>query len=259
MDFAEYLTSAALLSLFTLTLMEIILGIDNIVFISIICGKLPEEQQPRARTIGLLLALAFRLALLTSIKWIVTELVDPLFVVELFGWIEPIGISVKDLILMAGGLFLIGKSVTEMHHKLEGVQEDKRDVRGGSFGNVIAQIILIDIVFSFDSILTAVGLADQLLIMVVAVIISLLVMIAFAGKISDFINDRPTVKMLALSFLILIGFMLVLEGMHQHIEKGYIYFAMAFSLVVELLNSRIRGRAPEPVQLKDQWHDTNPD
>jgi predicted tellurium resistance membrane protein TerC len=145
-----------------------------------------------------------------------------------------------------------------MHHKLEGHEEDNREVSARGFWNVILQIIVIDVVFSFDSILTAVGLADQLLIMIVAVVISLVVMIAFAGVIANFINDRPTVKMLALAFLILIGFMLVVEGLHQHIDKGYIYFAMAFSLVVELLNSRLRGRAPEPVQLKDQWHDSEP-
>lgn len=259
MDFAEILTGAALLSLFTLTLMEIILGIDNIVFISIVVGKLPADQQPRARTIGLLLALVFRLALLTTIKWIVTELTNPIFTTPDWFGMTPLGISVKDLILMGGGLFLIGKSITEMHHKLEGVEDDNREVRAKGFANVIFQIILIDIVFSFDSILTAVGLADQLLIMIIAVIISLVVMIIFAGRISDFINDRPTIKMLALSFLILIGFMLVLEGFHQHIDKGYIYFAMAFSLVVELLNSRIRGTSEKPVQLQDEWHDDDPD
>ncbi|MEM6348028.1 MAG: TerC family protein [Bacteroidota bacterium] len=258
MDFAEILTGAALLSLFTLTLMEIILGIDNIVFISIVVSKLPEEQQPRARTLGLVLALVFRLALLTTIKWIVTELTNPLFTIDWFG-MEPLGISVKDLILLGGGLFLIGKSITEMHHKLEGVAEDNREVRANGFANVIFQIILIDIVFSFDSILTAVGLADQLLIMIIAVVISMIVMIIFSGAIADFINNRPTIKMLALSFLILIGFMLVLESLHQHIDKGYIYFAMAFSLVVELLNSRIRGTSEQPVILQDEWHDNDPD
>lgn len=258
MDFAEILTGAALLSLFTLTMMEIILGIDNIVFISIVVGKLPPEQQPRARTLGLVLALVFRLALLTTIKWIVTELTSPIFMTPDWFGMESIGISVKDLILIGGGLFLIGKSITEMHHKLEGIEDDKREVRASGFGNVIFQIILIDIVFSFDSILTAVGLADQLLIMIIAVIISMIVMIIFAGRISAFINDRPTIKMLALSFLILIGFMLVLEGLHTHVDKGYIYFAMAFSLVVELLNTRLRGRG-QPVELQDQWKDEHPD
>ena len=255
MEFAELFTSAALLSLLTLTLMEIVLGIDNIVFISIVTSRLPEEQQPRARTTGLLAALGFRIALLMGIKWLV-GLDEPLFSVELGEWMEPFPVSIKDLILIAGGLFLIGKTITEMHHKLEGL-DDEQDVetRGGSFGNIIFQIVLIDIVFSFDSILTAVGLADQILIMILAVVISMLVMIFFSGRISAFINDRPTVKMLALSFLILIGFMLVLEGLHQHIDKGYIYFAMAFSLVVELLNGRIRGQKRNPITLRNKLYD----
>lgn len=248
------MTSEGLISLVTLTFMEIILGIDNIVFISIIVGKLPEDQQPRARNLGLLLALLFRVALLTGIKWLV-GLTQPLFTITLWGMIEPFGVNFKDLVLFAGGLFLIAKSISEMHHKLEGVEDEDIKLKSKNFFNIILQIILIDIVFSFDSILTAVGLADQLIIMILAVVISMVIMIAFAGVISDFINKRPTMKMLALSFLILIGFMLVLEGFHQHINKGYIYFAMAFSLVVELLNTQLRKKTDDPVKLRDRIPD----
>lgn len=246
----EYLLTAdGLIALFTLTLMEIVLGIDNIVFISIVVGKLPEHQQARARVIGLLLALGFRIILLMTIKWMI-GLTVPILTLPFDSFVDP-AVSLKDLILIAGGLFLIGKSVTEMHHKLEAVDEDEQKIKVNGFINVILQIVVIDIVFSFDSILTAVGLAKEISVMVAAVVISMIVMIIFSGKISDFINRRPTIKMLALSFLILIGFMLVTEGLldeEQHIDKGYIYFAMAFSLVVELLNSRLRGKA-EPVQL----------
>lgn len=239
----QLLTTEALISLLTLTLMEIILGIDNIVFISIVAGKLPEKEQPRARTVGLAIAMLFRIALLLGIKWLM-GLESDLFTVF------NVGISAKDLILLAGGLFLIGKSVTEMHSKLEGFEEPDMKAKARNFMSVIVQIILIDMVFSFDSILTAVGLAEHVEIMIIAVIISMIIMIVFAGKISDFINRRPTVKMLALSFLILIGFMLVLEAIDKHIDKGYIYFAMAFSLVVEMLNQRIRPDAP-PVELRE--------
>ncbi|MFK7970002.1 MAG: TerC family protein [Bacteroidia bacterium] len=242
----EHLLSPdALVSLLTLTLMEIILGIDNIVFISIVAGKLPEEDQPRARTVGLAIAMLFRIGLLLGIKWLM-GLTKPLFTLPLID----IDISAKSLILLAGGLFLIGKSVTEMHSKLEGFEEPDRPSKVKSFMSVIVQIIIIDMVFSFDSILTAVGLADHVETMIAAVVISMIIMIIFAGKISDFINKRPTVKMLALSFLILIGFMLVLEAIGQHIDKGYIYFAMAFSLVVEMLNQRLRKDTPA-VELRE--------
>ncbi|MEO1448354.1 MAG: TerC family protein [Bacteroidota bacterium] len=248
-----FFTAEALVSLVTLTFMEIILGIDNIVFISIVAGKLPEDQQPRARSMGLLAALGFRVALLMMIKWLV-GLTAPLFTVPGLGLFEDFPVSFKDLILLAGGLFLIAKSITEMHHKLEGHEDDETQTKTRSFMGVIAQIVVIDIVFSFDSILTAVGLADQLGIMIAAVVISLGIMLVFAGRISDFINKRPTMKMLALAFLILIGFMLVLESLHQHIDKGYIYFAMAFSLAVETLNARLRKRS-EPVELHDLYPD----
>lgn len=241
---------ATWISLLTLTLMEIVLGIDNIIFISIVAGKLPASEQGKARTIGLMLALIFRIVLLLFISYIV-GMTEPLFTIDLpFGYGE-FAATGRDLILLGGGLFLIAKSTTEIHGKLEG-EEDDHTVKkvAASLGQVVFQIILIDIVFSFDSILTAVGLVDHVIIMIVAVIISMGVMLAFSKKISDFVNDRPTIKMLALAFLIMIGFMLVLEALHQHVPKGYIYFAMAFSLGVELLNQRIRKKS-EPVHLRD--------
>lgn len=244
------LTVDGLIALLTLTFMEIILGIDNIVFISIVTGKLPIDQQPKARSIGLLLALGFRIMLLMAIKWIV-GLTTPIATFSLWGLITPFDLSIKDLILITGGLFLIAKSVSEMHDKLEGHEEGEISTSKRSFIGTISQIVMIDIVFSFDSILTAVGLSDQIVIMIAAVIIAMVVMLIFSGRISDFINKRPTMKMLALAFLILIGFMLVIEGMHQHVDKGYIYFAMAFSMGVELLNSRLRTKSSAPVQLKN--------
>ena len=260
---ADLLTADALFSLVTLTLMEIILGIDNIVFISIVAGKLPEEQQPRARNLGLLLALGFRIALLLSINWIV-QLKDPVFNLgDLVGLPmsehlhHSFDLSWRDLILIAGGVFLMIKTILEMHHKLEGEEESGEGVKkGSSFFQVISMIIVLDIVFSFDSILTAVGLADDVRIMIIAVVISLGIMLIAAGPISRFINERPTMKMLALSFLLLIGFMLIAEGFEQHVDKGYIYFAMAFSFLVELLNSRVRKPdSPPPVQLRERFVD----
>ena len=257
---ADLLTADALFSLFTLTLMEIILGIDNIVFISIVAGKLPEDQQPKARNLGLMLALGFRIALLLSINWIV-QLKDPVFNLgDILGLPmsehlhHSFDLSWRDLILIAGGVFLMVKTVLEMHHKLEG-EEDSGDTvkKGSSFAQVIMMIIVLDIVFSFDSILTAVGLADDVRIMIIAVVISLGIMLIAAGPISRFINERPTMKMLALSFLLLIGFMLVAEGFEQHVDKGYIYFAMAFSFLVELLNSRLRKKQAPPVQLRERF------
>ena len=241
---------ATWISLLTLTLMEIVLGIDNIIFISIVAGKLPVEQQGKARTIGLMLALIFRVILLLFISYIV-GMKDPLFTLDLPFGFDDFAVTGRDLILLGGGLFLIAKSTTEIHGKLEGEEEDhtvKKVVT--SLGKVIFQIILIDIVFSFDSILTAVGLVDHVTIMIIAVVISMGVMLAFSKAISDFVNNRPTIKMLALAFLIMIGFMLVLEALHQHVPKGYIYFAMAFSLSVELLNQRLRKKT-EPVHLRD--------
>ncbi|WPP53246.1 TerC family protein [Catalinimonas niigatensis] len=235
------------IALLTLTFLEIVLGIDNIIFISIVTGKLPEAQQPKARNIGLALALIFRIALLLGITWII-GFTEPLFS------IFELDISGRDLILMAGGLFLLAKSTSEIHHKIEGQEVsdvDDANKKVHSFAKTLTQIVLLDMVFSFDSILTAVGLTQQVLIMIIAVVISIGVMMVFAGKISDFINKHPTLQILALSFLILIGFMLVIEGFHVHVPKGYIYFGVAFSLLVEILNMRFRKKA-NPVQLHDQ-------
>src|SRR6476620_5109913 len=239
------------ISLFTLTLMEIVLGIDNIIFISIVAGKLPASEQGRARTIGLMLALVFRVLLLLFISHIVA-MKDPLFTLDLPFGLKDFGVTGRDLILFAGGLFLIGKSTTEIHGKLEGEEEEGPTVKKAahSLSKVVMQIILIDIVFSFDSILTAVGLVDHVSIMIMAVIISMGIMLAFSKVIADFVNNHPTIKMLALSFLIMIGFMLVLEALHQHVPKGYVYFAMAFSLAVELLNMRLRKKT-KPIHLRD--------
>ena len=208
---------------------------DNIIFISIIAGKLPQDQEPKARNIGLGLALIFRIGLLLGITWIV-QLTNPLFTVFNYD------ASIRDIILFVGGLFLIAKSTTEIHGKLEGEEEDKKMGKVQSMSMVIFQIILLDMIFSIDSILTAIGLVQEVLIMVIAVVISILVMMVFAGKISAFINKHPTVKILALSFLLLIGFMLVIEALHFHVPKGYIYFAIFFSLFVEMLNLRMRRR-----------------
>jgi len=258
-----FLTTDGLISLLTLTLMEIILGIDNIVFISIVAGKLPEEQQGRARTLGLVLALGFRIALLLSINWIVSltyTVFNPLAWLGLMNsaeFVEHFDLSWRDLILIAGGIFLMTKTITEMHHKLEGEDESgEKGLKAKSFWAVVSQIIALDIVFSFDSILTAVGLADHVEIMIAAVVISLTVMLVAARPISNFINSRPTMKMLALSFLLLIGFMLIAEGFEQHVDKGYIYFAMAFAFGVEILNARIRkSEEVEPVQLRERYRE----
>lgn len=241
------------ISLLTLTFMEVVLGIDNIIFISIIVNRLPQDQQGRGRTTGLMLALLFRIGLLLSISWIVS-LKDPLFTLNL-PFTEPnFGVSGRDLILLAGGLFLLAKSTTEIHTKLQGEEESHAAGRYSSFAQVIAQIILIDIVFSFDSILTAVGLVDNVLVMILAVIIAMSIMLGFAKFIGDFVNQNPTVKMLALSFLIMIGIMLIMEAFHREIPKGYVYFAMFFSLGVELLNLRLRKKTP-PVELRDSRYD----
>lgn len=242
-----FLNAESWVALLTLTFLEIVLGIDNIIFISIVTGKLPLAQQPKARKVGLTLALIFRIGLLLGITWII-GFTEPLFSVF------ELDISGRDLILMAGGLFLLAKSTSEIHHKIEGQEmshSEETTKSTQSFAKIITQIILLDMVFSFDSILTAVGLTQQVLIMIIAVIISIGVMMIFAGKISDFINKHPTLQILALSFLILIGFMLVIEGFHFHVPKGYIYFAVAFSLLVEILNMRLRKKA-KPVQLHDQ-------
>lgn len=242
----ELLTPASLISLLTLSLLEIVLGIDNIIFISIVAGRLPKSQQRKARTLGLVLALVARVVLLSFITFII-GMTEPLFT------ILGKGFSGRDLILLGGGLFLIGKTVSEIHHILQGESlgtEEKGKGGTASFGSTIFQIILIDIVFSFDSILTAVGLSDQLPIMIAAVVISMIVMMIFSGTIAGFIERNPTIKMLALAFLVTIGILLVAEGFGQHFEKGFIYFAMAFSLGVELLNMRLRKKV-KPVNLTD--------
>lgn len=245
----DWLTDPQLwISLLTLTALEIVLGIDNVIFISILAGKLPADQQARARRLGLSLALVTRVLLLCSLAWVM-GLTRPLFTVPWVG----VAITGKSLILVAGGLFLIGKSVVEIHEKLEGEDGHATAGRAGvSFRGVIVQILLLDIVFSLDSVITAVGMANHLGVMIAAVVIALGVMLAFAGVVSDFVNDHPTLKMLALSFLILIGVMLVGEAFGQHIPKGYIYFAMAFSCGVELLNLRLRPRA-RPVALHQPY------
>lgn len=227
------LTSEGIIALLTLTFLEIVLGVDNIIFISIISNRLPKHQQRMARNLGLTLALVMRIALLLAISWIIT-FTEPLFTVMEHA------VSVKDLILIIGGLFLIGKSTTEIHESLEIEEEHEKDQATATLAKVIFQIVALDVVFSFDSILTAIGLTPEIVIMIVAVSIAMIVMMTFAGKISEFINRHPSLQMLAMSFLILIGFMLVLEGIGEHIQKGYIYFAVFFSLTVELLNMRRR-------------------
>jgi predicted tellurium resistance membrane protein TerC len=229
--------------------MEVVLGIDNIVFISIVVGRLPHNEQSRGRTIGLSIALVFRIILLLCISWIVSA-DKPLFTMDLPFTGADFAVSWRDIILFAGGLFLLAKSTTEIHNKLEGAEEEHGGGKVHStLSKILVQIVLIDIVFSFDSILTAVGLAQEVLVMIIAVILAMGIMLAFSKYVSDFVNKHPTVKMLALSFLILIGFMLVLEALHQHIPKGYIYFAMFFSLVVEMLNLRLRKKTT-PVHLR---------
>jgi predicted tellurium resistance membrane protein TerC len=229
------------IALLTLTVLELVLGIDNVVFLSILAGKLPPEQRGRARTVGLALAMSMRLVLLGALSWIV-KLTQPLFAV--LGH----GVSGRDLILLVGGLFLLAKSTYEIHEKLEG-QEHKRSARAASFRSVIAQIAVLDIVFSLDSVITAVGMVKQLPIMVTAVVISVACMMLFAKAVGDFVERHPTVKMLALSFLLLIGTSLVADGLGFHIPKGYIYFAMGFSVLVEALNLRLR-KAREPLRLR---------
>ncbi len=232
--------------LLTLTLLEIVLGIDNVIFISILAGKLPKEQQAKARQIGLFLAFITRIALLFSISWLMS-LTKPLFTLPIVGQ----ALTGRDLILLLGGLFLIGKSVTEIHHKLEGADGEANPTgKVVSFSAVIVQILIIDIVFSLDSVITAIGMVKELWIMITAVIVSLGVMLAFAGAISDYVNRHPTVKILALSFLILIGVTLVGESLGQHIPKGYIYFSMAFAFLVEMLNLRLRTKPTHPVELR---------
>ncbi|MBA4303043.1 MAG: hypothetical protein C0424_02330 [Sphingobacteriaceae bacterium] len=231
------MSSELIIAFLTLTFLEIVLGIDNIIFISIVTNKLPEEQQGRARRIGLLLAMGFRVVLLLGITWLI-GFSEPLFSVANMEF------SGRDLILLAGGLFLLAKSTTEIHHKIEGVETAaKTDAKKAGFGAILTQIVLLDLVFSFDSILTAVGLTQNIPVMIAAVVASILVMMAFATRISDFINKHPSLQILALSFLMLIGFMLAIEAFEQHVPKGYIYFAVFFSMAVEMLNMRYRRKS----------------
>ena len=254
MDFLS--TPEAWISLLTLTVLEIVLGIDNIVFISILSGKLPADQQKKARQLGLALAMITRVLLLLSLSWIMT-LTSPLFNVGSWiginsgDWFEKLAISGRDLILIIGGLFLIYKSTHEIHNKLEGEEDEEGKAKAHSFWSTIVQILILDIVFSLDSVITAVGMAEHIEIMVAAVVIAVIVMMISAGKISEFVNEHPTVKMLALSFLLLIGVSLLAEGLDQHIPKGYIYFAMAFSVLVEMLNLRMKKKSKKPVSLRN--------
>ncbi|MDQ3815449.1 MAG: TerC family protein [Armatimonadota bacterium] len=231
--------------LVTLTALEIVLGIDNIIFISILAGKLPVEQQAKARQTGLMLAMGTRILLLCSLAWMV-RLTNALF--SVFGH----EVSGRDLILIGGGLFLLFKSVHEIHQKLEGVEGEASARVAPSFHSVIVQILLLDIVFSLDSVITAVGMVDNLGVMIAAVVVAIGVMLLFAGPISDFVDRHPTIKMLALSFLLLIGTTLIMEGWHVHMPKGYVYFAMGFAVFVELLNLRVRKHV-EPVHFHEAY------
>jgi predicted tellurium resistance membrane protein TerC len=238
----EWITSPeAWAALATLTILEIVLGVDNIIFISILVGRLPEHQRQRGRVLGLGLAMGTRILLLLLLTWIMRLQADLFRVVD-------VGVSGRDLILIGGGLFLIAKATLEIHDSLEGAASDsERPVRHAGFLSVLIQIALIDIVFSLDSVITAVGLANDLSVMIIAIVIAVIVMMFAAGAIGRFVDTHPTIKMLALSFLVLIGVALIAEGIDVHVPKGYIYFAMAFSILVEMLNMRIRrGR---PVQL----------
>jgi predicted tellurium resistance membrane protein TerC len=249
MNFDAFLTADGLIALVTLTLLEVVLGIDNVIFISILAGKLPANQQARARRIGLLAAMGMRILLLLSIAWIV-RLTAPLFTLPLVD--RPI--SGRDLILIIGGMFLLFKATREIHEKLEGEQGHVNARVAATMGAVITQIMLLDIVFSLDSVITAVGMADDLSIMVAAVVIAVGVMMFSAGPVSTFVDAHPTVKVLALSFLLLIGCSLVAEGFGVHIPKGYVYFAMGFSVFVEMINLRAakKGKA---VKLHDGYRD----
>jgi predicted tellurium resistance membrane protein TerC len=252
---ADLSLTAILLGLLALTAMEIVLGIDNVIFLAIIAGKLPEQQQPKARKIGLAAALGTRILLLFTLTFLL-GLTAPIFTLPdlpLLHDLEAREVSWRDIILLAGGLFLIGKSVFEMHEKLEHARAHreggpKEAPKVASFAQAIVTIAVIDIVFSLDSVITAVGMVDQLWVMVVAMVIAMLVMLWFAGPISRFVDRHPTIKVLALAFLILIGVMLVAEGLGQHIDKGYIYFAMAFAVVIEMINLRLRGSSKKAAE-----------
>lgn len=233
----------AWIALITLTSLEIVLGIDNIIFISILVGRLPEGQRNKGRIIGLSLAMIVRILLLLSLAWIM-KLTAPLFSIYLYE------ISWRDIILIIGGLFLLAKSTHEIHHSLEGEEREKNNVKKVSFSSVLIQIALLDMVFSLDSVITAVGLAKDIPVMIIAIIIAVLVMMLSAKALGEFVDNHPTIKMLALSFLILVGVSLIGEGFEMHIPKGYIYFAMAFSIGVELLNLKVRSKRRNTIRLR---------
>ncbi len=242
----------AWISFFTLALLEIVLGIDNIIFISILSGKLPEHQQSKARRLGLLAALVTRILLLLGLTWVM-GLTQPLFTIpQLLAMKQPMGISGRDLILIMGGIFLMWKAVKEIHEKLEGEDGEATGRVAPSFSSVIIQIMLLDIVFSLDSVITAIGMAKHVEVMIAAVVVSVGVMLVFADRLSHFIHKHPTLKILALSFLMLIGFTLIIEGIEVHIPKGYIYFAMAFALGVEVMNILVRT-VSHKVDLKQKF------
>jgi predicted tellurium resistance membrane protein TerC len=250
-DVSALATFEGWISLLSLSAMEIVLGIDNIVFISILTSKLPDAQQARGRSLGLMLALVTRLGLLFAISAIM-GLTEPLFSLPLGGK----DISGRDLILLVGGMFLVAKAVYELHDKLEGTEHTEGAPRGrAAFGTVLLQIALLDIVFSLDSVITAVGMAPAVSIMMIAMVVAVVAMLVFAGPISHFVERHPTMKVLALSFLLLIGVLLVAEGLGQHISKGYVYFAMAFALGVELVNLRVRPNASPPIALHNRYQD----
>lgn len=238
------------IALLTLVALELVLGVDNVIFISILAGKLPQSEQQRARTTGIMLAVITRVLLLLSLSWVIS-LEEALFTLPFFN----IGISGRDLILLAGGLFLLWKSTHEIHDKLEGKEGQAAAKVAANFVSVIFQIMLLDIVFSLDSVITAVGMVDELAIMIIAVIVAAGVMVFTAGPIGEFVERHPTIKILALSFLLLIGFTLIVEGLHQHIPKGYVYFAMGFSVFVEMINLRVRDSHVKPVNLRDPYRE----
>jgi predicted tellurium resistance membrane protein TerC len=264
----QFFTVDNLVALLTLTGLEIVLGIDNVVFIAILAGKLPKSRQSAARQIGLSLAMLMRICLLLTISWVMGLTAD-LFTIPSF-WTSQSGdlhgVSGRDLIMLVGGLFLIGKATSEIHEKLEGSHEASVARVAKSFGAVILQIVLIDIVFSLDSVITAVGMVSApedarwvgITVMVAAIVVAVLVMLLFAGAIAGFVDRHPTMKILALSFLIMIGVVLVAEGFHMHIPKGYVYFSMAFALGVEMLNLRLR-KSPEPVKLHQHYESATSD
>jgi predicted tellurium resistance membrane protein TerC len=236
----------AWIALVTLTVLEIVLGVDNIIFISILVGKLPRDRQQSGRLIGLGLAMLMRIGLLFSISWI-ASMSEPLFTVATHA------LSGRDLVLMSGGIFLLFKATMEIHNKLEGESHASAAGGGASFAGVLTQIVLLDIVFSIDSVITAIGMAEHLSIMIAAVVIAVGFMMLFSAAIGDFVLRHPTVKMLALAFLLLIGVALIADGFHQHIPRGYIYFAMGFSVFVEMLNLRVRASREKPVELRAQY------